>query len=66
MYFNYTDTFFVHENEFEEMVRLYAEEGYSPTKAIEEVSSGWDDCDFYMVGKIEDQLVEKIKEELKK
>lgn len=66
MYFNYTDTFFVPEDEFEEMVRLCAEEGYSPTKAIEEVSLGWDDYDFYTVEKIEDQLVEKIKEELEK
>lgn len=63
MEFEIRDTFYVSEADFDKMVQLCLN-GYSPQNAITDVASGWDDVDFYRVGLIEDQLIEKIEQVL--
>ena len=63
MEFEIRDTFYISEADFDKMVQLCLR-GYSPQYAITDVASGWDDVDFYRVGLIEDQLIEKIEQVL--
>lgn len=65
MEFEYSDVFYVSENDLREMFLLCRDKGYSPQLALNEVAGGWDDADFYSVGKVEDQIIEEIERRLK-
>ena len=64
MEFEYTDTFYVAPYDLREMYLLCKNEGYTPQEALNEVSSGWDDCIFYKVELVEDQIIEEIERRL--
>lgn len=63
MDFEYTDYLYVEEYDLEEMVKM-CKKGATPEKALDEVSRGWDDCDFYIVEKVEDQIIAEIERRL--
>lgn len=65
MEFEFTDIFYVDETYLEEMYSLCKEKNYTPQKALNEVSSGWDDFDFYAVGFVEEQIIAEINRRLK-
>ena len=60
MYFEYTNSFYVHPGDLEEMCLLCKNKGYTPQKALNEVASGWEDYDFYEVRFVKDQIIEEI------
>ena len=64
MEFEYTDSFYVEPSDMREMYLLCKNKGYTPQEALNEVASGWDDCDFYAVGFVEDQIIEEINRRL--
>ena len=64
MEFEYTDTFYVEPNDLREMYLLCKCKGYTPKEALMEVAGGWDDCDFYLVGLVENQIIEEINRRL--
>lgn len=64
MEFEFTDTFYVDETYLEEMCSLCKEKNYTPQEALNEVSSGWDDVDFYAVGFVEEQIITEINRRL--
>jgi len=64
MEFEYTSSFYVEPNDLREMYLLCKNKGYTPQEALNEVSSGWEDCDFYTVGLVEDQIIEEIERRL--
>lgn len=64
MEFEYTDTFYVSDYDLGEMYLLCKSRGYTPQEALREVASGWDDVDYYMVGLVEDQIIEEINRRL--
>lgn len=64
MEFEYTNSFYVDSNDLREMYLLCKNKGYTPQEALEEVSSGWDDVDYYSVGFVEDQIIEEINRRL--
>lgn len=64
MEFEYTNSFYVSENDLNEMVRLCKEEHMSPQDALNYVSEGWDDVDFYGVGAVENQIIAEINKRL--
>ena len=55
MYFEYTDSFYVNDADFEEMIRMI-KKGFTPQEAIDDWGAGLDDCDYYRVGNIEEEL----------
>lgn len=65
MEFEFTGSIYVEESDLAEMCLLCKEEGYTPLKAFNEVSKGWDDCDYYMADFIEDDVVKEIERRLK-
>lgn len=64
MEFEYTDVFYVESSDLREMYLLCKNKGYTPQEALKEVSSGWDDSDFYTVGLVADQIIEEINRRL--
>lgn len=64
MEFEYTDTVYVSPSDLRKMYFLCKKNGCTPKQAICEVTMGWDDCDFYKVGLIENQLIEEINRRL--
>lgn len=65
MEFTYTSSIYIQESDLVEMCLLCKEKGYSPHKAFHEVSMGWDDCDYYASGLIEDEVIKEIERRLK-
>lgn len=63
MEFEFQDCIYVEEYYLNEMCDI-AKSGGSIMDAITEVSAGWDDCDWYRVEHIRDQLFEEIKRRL--
>ena len=65
-YFEVTDYYdidtssFVEPNDLRKMYLLCKNKGYTPQEALNEVASGWDDSEFYIVGLVEDQIIEEI------
>lgn len=64
MEFEYTSIFYVEPGDLREMYLLCKNKGYTPQEALNEVSSGWDDCVFFIVGLVEDQIIEEIERRL--
>lgn len=64
MEFEYTDTIYVDPSDLRRMYLLCKNEGYTPREALEEVSCGWDDVDYYSVGLVADQIIEEINRRL--
>ena len=64
MDFEYTDVFYVEPSDLRTMYLLCKNKGYTPQEALNEVSCGWDDCDYYSVGKVEDQIIAEIERRL--
>ena len=65
MEFEYSDTFWVEPHDLREMYLLCKNKGYTPQEALNDVAAGWDDCDFYCVGKVEEQIIAEIERRLK-
>lgn len=65
MDFVYEGHFWVDEVDLEDMVKLCRKHNLTPQVALSEVASGWDDCDFYAVGQVEDQIITEIERRLK-
>lgn len=65
MDFEYSDSFYVTEEDLREMFLLCRDEGFTPKHALYEVASGWEDEDFYLVDRVEDQIIEEIERRLK-
>lgn len=63
MEFEFRDSFYVEEADLEEMVRL-VRDGYEIPVAVSAVACGWDDCEFYTFGLVEEQVYEEIKKRL--
>lgn len=63
MEFEYTATLWVEPSAIEEMLELYRQ-GYSYEQAINEVSAGWNDVDYYAVDNIIPQLVLELERRL--
>lgn len=66
MDFEYTTSLFVPESDLNEMYSLCRDAGLDIKTAIYSVSAGWDDCDYYVVDNVIDQIVEEIERRLKK
>ena len=64
MEFEYTNSFYVEPIDMREMYLLCKNKGYTPQEALDYVVSGWDDCDFYAVGFVEDRIIEEINRRL--
>lgn len=64
MEFEYTDVFYVEPSDLREMYLLCKNKGYTPQEALQEIASGWDDCDFYTVGLVENQIIKEINRRL--
>lgn len=60
MEFNYTDTFYVEEEDIEYIVNCIVSEGCTIKEAIDDWSAELDDEYYYSVGMIEDQLRQVI------
>lgn len=65
MEFEYTSSIYVQENDLVEMCSLCKNKGYSPREAYKEVSTSWDDCDYYASDLIADDVVKEIERRLK-
>ena len=63
MEFEYTATLWVEPSAMEEMLEL-CRQGYSYEQAIDEVSAGWEDIDYYAVSNITSQLVLELERRL--
>lgn len=66
MEFNYTDTFYVEEEDIEYIVNCIVSEGCTIEEAIDDWSAELDDEYYYSVGEIEDQLRQIIIDRLNK
>lgn len=64
MDFDFTGTFYVGSEDLRQMYLLCKKRNYTPQQALNEVSSGWDDADFYTVGFVEEQIIEEINRRL--
>lgn len=64
MEFEYTSSVYVEPSDLREMYLLCKNKGYTPQEALGYVASGWDDCDFYAVGFVEEQIIEEINRRL--
>lgn len=60
MDFEYTNSFYVEPSDLRKIYLLCKNKGYTPQEALNEVSSGWDDGDYYEVGFVADQIIEEI------
>lgn len=66
MEFEFTDTFYVSEIDLEKMCSLCREKNYTPQEALNEVSCGWEDFEFYTVAFVEEQIIAEINRRLNK
>jgi hypothetical protein len=64
MIFEYYACFYVSESDFEEMVRLCRDDGYTPQDALNDVACGWDDCDYYTYEYVEDEIIAELEKRL--
>lgn len=64
MEFEYTSSFYVAPSSLREMYLLCKNKGYTPQDAVNEVIKKWDDCEFYTVGPVVDQIIEEINHRL--
>lgn len=65
MEFEYTDCFYVSEGDLDEICDNVKHGSMTIQEAVNDWAAGLDDCDFYRVGNIEDDLIAKIEEMLK-
>lgn len=65
MEFDFEGTFYVEPMDLREMYLLCKKNGYTPQQALNCVSASWDDCDFYLVGMVEDKIIAEIEHRLK-
>lgn len=65
MYFDFSDSLWVGEEDLNKMCELCKEENYTPQEALNWIASGWEDEEFYLVGLVEEQIIEEIKKRLK-
>ena len=64
MEFEYTDTFYVSEHDLEKFVDKVID-GLNVDEVIDDWTYGLDDCDYYTVNNIRDQLKEEIMQRVK-
>lgn len=64
MEFQFTGNFWVEENDLNDMCDLCRRTHCSPQDALNEVAARWDDCDFYLVGLVEQQIIKEIEKRL--
>lgn len=65
MFFNYSDSFYVSDEDFDEMLR-YMEKGRSAQLALSDWVSGLDDSDFFIVGKVEMDIIAELERRARK
>lgn len=66
MEFTYEGYFYLEPTDFEKMVKLCRTDKMTPKEAFNKVASRMDDCDYYCIDYVEDQIIAKIEEELNK
>jgi hypothetical protein len=64
MEFEFTDTFYVDSEDLRQMYLLCKKKNYTPQEALNEVSSGWEDFEFYTVAFVEEQIIAEINRRL--
>lgn len=64
MNFEFHGVFWIYEDDLKQMVSLVKNTGCSVADAINNVVSGWDDCDFYTFGLVEEQVTAEIEKRL--
>lgn len=64
MEFEFTDTFYVSSDDLRQMYLLCKEKNYTPQEALNDVSSGWEDFEFYTVCFVEEQIIAEINRRL--
>lgn len=65
MFFNYSDSFYVSDEDFDEMLR-YMEKGRSAQLALSDWANGLDDSDFFIVGKIVMDIIAELERRARK
>lgn len=64
MEFEFTDIFYVDNEDLRQMYLLCKDKNYTPQEALNEVSSGWEDFEFYTVCFVEEQIIAEINRRL--
>ena len=64
MYFKLQGALYVADYDLDEMADLCHRTGCSPQDALNHVSEKWDDCDFYLVGFVEDEIIAEVEKRL--
>ena len=64
MEFEYTGSVYVSNEDLRKMYLLCKRKSLTPAQAINQVSAGWEDDDYYEVGRVADQIVEEINRRL--
>lgn len=64
MNFQFTGSLWVEESDLEKMCDLCRKTHCSPQDALSFVADSWDDCDFYLVGLVEQQIIKEIEKRL--
>ena len=64
MEFEFTGTLYVEENDLREMCEMCQKTKCTPQEALNMVSDGWVDCDFYLVGLVEEKIIKEIEKRL--
>lgn len=64
MDFQFSGNFYVSEQDIAEMVKFCKECDMTPQESLNSISERWDDCDFYTVGLVEDQIIKEIEKRL--
>lgn len=65
MYFDYSDSFYVSDDDFEQMLK-YMAKGHSAQLALNNWASGLDDPDFFTVGKVEMDIIAELERRARK
>ena len=60
MYFDFSDSFWVSDNDLKAMAKKVKKTGRSVQDVVNEFSLRWDDPDFYLFGLVEDQVVAEV------
>lgn len=60
MYFEYVGSFWLSDDEMTQMIYLVDVLGYTLSDALNEITVGWEEERFYLVGLVEDQIYEEV------
>ena len=64
MDFEFTANIYIPSEDLRKMYLLCKNNNYTPLEAMTAIVSGYDDCDYYSIGYVEDQIIEEINRRL--